>query len=158
MKLFCDMMSFNRTQGTRAADTVGLKLPDDYLYWVLVFRSDAIEGQDFARRPHALSPQQSAEKSQELTAHWHPRIRAILSEQDPSAASSLTFLAADPRSLASNWASQPRGSDASVTLLGDAAHPMPPVGWFGANAAFIDAAALCDRRCQSLNIYSISIQ
>lgn len=147
MKLFCDIMTFDRTRGAQAAEGVGLSLPADYLYWVLVFRRDAVKegctGKDF----HSLTPNQSAKRSQELTAHWHPRIRRILAEQDPSAASSLTFHAAEPHSLMSAWKRDPKDHHAAVTLLGDAAHPMPPVGGFGANAAFQDAAALCDALC-----------
>jgi 2-polyprenyl-6-methoxyphenol hydroxylase-like FAD-dependent oxidoreductase len=45
------------------------------------------------------------------------------------------------------WKETPSNHHAAVTLLGDAAHPMPPVGGFGANAAFQDAAALCDALC-----------
>lgn len=99
MKLFCDPMVFDRTDGTEAADSLGLRLPDDYLYWVLVFRRDAVKDSDMDKVFHTLTPSQSAQRSQELTAHWHPRIRSILTEQDPSAASSLTFLAANPGSL-----------------------------------------------------------
>jgi 2-polyprenyl-6-methoxyphenol hydroxylase-like FAD-dependent oxidoreductase len=148
MKLFCDIMTFNRTRGAQAAHDLGLSLPADYLYWVLVFRRDAVKNDTFGRNSYSLTPEQSAERSQHLTAHWHPRIRRILSEQDPSAASSLTFHAAEPSSLMSAWKESPNGHHAAVTLLGDAAHPMPPVGGFGANAAFQDAAALCDALCR----------
>jgi 2-polyprenyl-6-methoxyphenol hydroxylase-like FAD-dependent oxidoreductase len=144
MKLFCDTMTFDRARGEQAAQSLGLRLPEDYLYWVLVFRRDAVkdEGSEEDRSP--LTPEQSAEKAQRLTAHWHPRIRSILSEQEPSAASSLTFLAANPHDLMTNWNERSSEQHTSVTLLGDAAHPMPPVGGFGASAAFRDAASLCD--------------
>jgi 2-polyprenyl-6-methoxyphenol hydroxylase-like FAD-dependent oxidoreductase len=148
MKLFCDIMTFDRTRGVQAAQDLGLSLPADYLYWVLVFRRDAVKNGPFGKDGYSITPEQSAARSQALTAHWHPRIRRILAEQDPSAASSLTFHAADPRSLMSVWEEDPTGHHAAVTLLGDAAHPMPPVGGFGANAAFQDAAALCDALCR----------
>jgi 2-polyprenyl-6-methoxyphenol hydroxylase-like FAD-dependent oxidoreductase len=147
MKLFCDIMTFDRTRGAQAAQDLGLSLPADYLYWVLVFRRDAVKNDYLGKNSYSLTPEQSAERSQHLTAHWHPRIRRILTEQDPSAASSLTFHAAEPRSLMSAWDEEPSDHHAGVTLLGDAAHPMPPVGGFGANAAFQDAAALCDALC-----------
>lgn len=149
MKLFCDPMVFDRTNGTQAAESLGLRIPDDYLYWVLVFRRDAAKGEEAETISYSSAPEISARLSQTLTSHWHPSIRSILTEQDPSAAASLTFLAANPVDLVS-----PSDSDSGsgrqrtpITLLGDAAHPMPPVGGFGANAAFLDAAALCDALC-----------
>ena len=33
-------------------------------------------------------------------------------------------------------------------MLRDATHPVPPVGGFGANAAFQDAASLCNLLCR----------
>jgi 2-polyprenyl-6-methoxyphenol hydroxylase-like FAD-dependent oxidoreductase len=147
MKLFCDIMTFDRSRGAQAAQDLGLSLPADYLYWVLVFRRDVVKDHSFGESDYPLIPEHSAERSQQLTAHWHPRIRRVLIEQDPSAASSLTFHAAEPRSLLRAWEEEPIGHRAAVTLLGDAAHPMPPMGGFGANAAFQDAAALCDALC-----------
>jgi 2-polyprenyl-6-methoxyphenol hydroxylase-like FAD-dependent oxidoreductase len=144
MKLFCDTMTFDRARGEQAAQSLGLRLPDDYLYWVLVFRRDAVEDGVSEEDRNPLTPEQSAAKAQRLTAHWHPRIRSILTEQDPSAASSLTFLAANPQDLMTTWSEKPSEYHTSVTLLGDAAHPMPPVGGFGASTAFQDAASLCD--------------
>jgi hypothetical protein len=149
MKLFCDTMTFDRARGEQDARSLGLHLPDDYLYWVLVFRRDAVEDEENEQGRNPLTPEQSAEKSQRITAHWHPRIRSILSEQDPSAASSLMFLAANPQDLMTTWSEEPSEHHASVTLLGDAAHPMPPVGGFGASSAFQDAAALCDALAHS---------
>ncbi|KAK4542692.1 hypothetical protein LTR36_006264 [Oleoguttula mirabilis] len=152
IKLFCDVMCFDHGKGSEVAESLGLRLPDDYLYWVLVFRKDAVKGGGSEQNVHALTPQQSAEKALELTAHWHQRIRNILIEQDPTAASTITFLAAKPQDLVTSWTnSVPKSGEANgaVTLLGDAAHPMPPVGGFGANAAFQDAAALCDALCKA---------
>ena len=147
MKLFCDTMAFDRTNGAKAAQGLGISLPSDYLYWVLVFRRDAVNNVDLDKGSYPLTPEQSAKRSQELTAHWHPSIHGILTEQDPSATSSLKFHAAEPRSLMAAWKQDLSGHHAAVTLIGDAAHPMPPVGGFGANAAFQDAAALCDALC-----------
>jgi len=154
MKLFCDIMTFDQTSGAQAAHGLGLSLPTDYLYWVLVFRRDAVKNDLLNKISHSLTPERSAERSQQLTSHWHPRIHRILTEQDPSAASSLTFHAAEPHSLMTAWKKDPSGSHAAVTLLGDAAHPMPPVGGFGANAAFQDAAALFDALCHETDTMS----
>jgi 5-methylphenazine-1-carboxylate 1-monooxygenase len=43
----------------------------------------------------------------------------------------------------------PRWSHGRVTLLGDAAHPMYPVGSNGASQAILDARLLADRLCQA---------
>ena len=67
-----------------------------------------------------------------LFAGWHPRVTALIAACDD------TIL---PRSIAAlpvglTWPSTP-----GVTLLGDAAHLMPPVGQ-GANMALLDGALL----------------
>ncbi|TKA27573.1 hypothetical protein B0A50_04404 [Salinomyces thailandicus] len=145
MKLFCDLMTFDHGQGADAAKSIGLELPKDYLYWVLVFRKDTIKDTANYKGPHSLTPQQSASMSLQLTEHWHGRIRAIFKEQDPAAASSLTFLSSRPKELLSGWQAltSQTASGGLGTLIGDAAHPIPPVGGFGGNAAFEDAASLC---------------
>src|SRR3978361_488709 len=45
----------------------------------------------------------------------------------------------------------PYWSSGGVTLLGDAAHPMYPVGSNGASQAILDARALADARARSAN-------
>jgi 2-polyprenyl-6-methoxyphenol hydroxylase-like FAD-dependent oxidoreductase len=70
-----------------------------------------------------------------VVADWHPALRRLLADSDPSSRRAIEFTAApavDP------WTSAP------VTLLGDAAHVMPPVGGLGGNAALRDARLLSD--------------
>jgi 2-polyprenyl-6-methoxyphenol hydroxylase-like FAD-dependent oxidoreductase len=47
----------------------------------------------------------------------------------------------------------PRWSHGRVTLLGDAAHPMYPVGSNGASQAILDARCLADRLCDAEHVY-----
>ncbi|WP_343238451.1 NAD(P)/FAD-dependent oxidoreductase [Streptomyces sp. SID13031] len=65
---------------------------------------------------------------------WHPDLRRLVGESDPSSIQSFDFTAGQ---RVSGWESRP------VTLLGDAIHPMPPVGGLGGNAALFDARTLC---------------
>jgi len=62
MKLFCDTMAFDRTNGAKAAQGLGISLPSDYLYWVLVFRRDAVNNVDLDKGSYSLTPEQSAKR------------------------------------------------------------------------------------------------
>lgn len=133
LKLFCDIMTFNQD----SLDSLeNLTLPQDYIYWVLVFHNSILN--DSSKETfHHLNPLESSNLSQTLTEQWHPALQSILMQSDPSASSPLHFSIAKPPFTA--WQSDPR-----VTLMGDAAHPMPPVGGTGANVAFQDARDLFD--------------
>jgi 2-polyprenyl-6-methoxyphenol hydroxylase-like FAD-dependent oxidoreductase len=48
----------------------------------------------------------------------------------------------------------PRWSHGRVTLLGDAAHPMYPVGSNGASQAILDARCLADRLAGAENVFA----
>jgi hypothetical protein len=142
MKLFCDPMVFDHSQGAEAASSIGLQLPRDYLYWVLVFRRDVLERAGTKRTPPPATAAQSAELALELTRHWSPQIRTILLEQDRIAAAALTFLACNPHEIGTNFANSSIKEAKRVTLLGDAAHPVPPVGGFGGTSMY-NHAYLC---------------
>lgn len=133
IKLFCDLMTFKRDQDFTITNT----LPQDYIYWVLVFHKSITDTSHPTTNILSLSPSESAALAESLTTQWHPSIHAIITQQDPSAASPLQFSLSKPPLDA--WTSDPR-----VTVMGDAAHPMPPVGGTGANVAFQDAADLFD--------------
>lgn len=133
MSLFCDIMSFNREEYI-AAET-GVEMPDDYVYWVLVFKQSRA-GLPDSKLMH-LSNAASAQLAEKLTEKWHDSMRAIIKPQNPDAASTLALLMASPEMK--GWQSDPR-----VTVLGDAAHLSIPVGGVGANSAFQDASELAD--------------
>lgn len=139
MKLFCDAMIFNRDSDSDSDSDLypPLNLPQDYIYWVLVFHKSCTDTLKPDTKLLSLSPSESAKLADTLTATWHDSIRAIITQQTPEAASTLQFLMAKPP--LDSWT-----PDTRVTLMGDAAHPMPPVGGTGANVAFQDAADLFD--------------
>ncbi|WP_130401245.1 FAD-dependent oxidoreductase [Micromonospora violae] len=68
----------------------------------------------------------------DMFAGWHPRLTALIEAAD--GAPTPRLIEAMPTST--RWTSRP-----GVTLIGDAAHLMPPVGE-GANQAMLDAAEL----------------
>ena len=76
MKLFTDGMRFDRKQSVEFEDALGLEVPSDYIYWVLVLRKDMLS--DDNTKLLSLSGQQSVEKSRELTASWHTSLRVLM--------------------------------------------------------------------------------
>lgn len=72
----------------------------------------------------------------ELVADWHPALRELIRDSDPSTTFSLNIRTSDPISA---W--QP----SRITLLGDAAHTMTPGRGAGANTALRDAQLLRDK-------------
>ncbi|MGH3985670.1 MAG: FAD-dependent oxidoreductase [Pseudonocardiaceae bacterium] len=65
---------------------------------------------------------------------WHPLLRWMVAESDPDS----VMLAQHKTSVAI-----PAWQTTNVTLIGDAAHSMPPVGGLGGNAALRAANLLC---------------
>lgn len=125
MKLLFDIMRFRRD--------VEIDLPQDYIYWVLVFHRTLIGKLD--TESMSYSHAQSVDLADKLTSTWHESVRSILDQQLPEAASTLTFSMTKPPLM--QWP-----ADRRIIIMGDAAHAMPPVGGVGANAAFRDAAEL----------------
>jgi len=76
----------------------------------------------------SLSRPGSVDKSLQLIADWHKACRAILDRQLTKSASTLAFFVSRP-------SPEPWTADSRITVLGDAGHPMPPVGGVGANIA-----------------------
>lgn len=126
VQLFCDTMRFQQS-------STAVPLPEDYLYWVLLLQTKSLPIPD--SQLLSLSNTEAAGLASELTKSWHPSLQSIMHNQTPDATSGLSFSMARPPI-------KPWHTDARVTLMGDAAHPMPPVGGVGANAAWKDAAEL----------------
>jgi 2-polyprenyl-6-methoxyphenol hydroxylase-like FAD-dependent oxidoreductase len=139
MKLFTDGMVFHREQSVATGSKLGLDIPADYIYWVLVFRQDMVPIDDTVLM--TMSCNQAAEKSLELTGDWHESLQVLFREQTKEVASTLAFLTS-PSDLKAAWSSKSAEAYDRVTLLGDSGRPMPPVGGLGANAAFQDSVNL----------------
>ncbi|MGW3965062.1 FAD-dependent oxidoreductase [Amycolatopsis sp. NPDC005003] len=76
------------------------------------------------------------EAAQGMVAGWHPAVARLVAAADPHSLSPLTFWVAPEI--------EPWQTQATVTLLGDAVHVMPPTGGIGASTALCDAAALAE--------------
>jgi 2-polyprenyl-6-methoxyphenol hydroxylase-like FAD-dependent oxidoreductase len=109
------------------------KLPDNYVYWVLIARADIFGKPD--NELLRLNDVDSAALSLKLTEEWDPSIRSLFELQDVAQSSTLRVSSARPE--IPFWAPNER-----ITLLGDAVHAMSPCGGVGAVTALRDAAVL----------------
>ncbi|KAL9126602.1 MAG: hypothetical protein Q9175_007891 [Cornicularia normoerica] len=110
-------------------------LPNDYVYWVITPSATNVAIPD--KQFDHLSKEAAAELSKALTAHWHPSLRPLIEDQDPSQTGVFRLLSSDPKSLMRSW--EPNGR---VTLMGDAAHAIMPSTASGAVTALRDAQNL----------------
>lgn len=108
-------------------------LPVDYIYWVLISRTDVFE--THTKELLYLNGEESARLSLKLTQEWDPSFRALFHLQDRSQTSTLRVSSAFPNIMP--W--EPSGN---VTLMGDAIHAMSPSGGVSAVTALRDAALL----------------
>ena len=157
-----DPMRFGGRAAVAAADpSLAAAIPDDYIYWALAQRSDQPEVQGYDWR--AMDSSTAADLAEDLTKSWLPSLRAVVTHQDRAQTVSLLSavvpvplvdwrapMAADkvggasgPRT-SSDHRAQPAaaGRGPMVTLIGDAAHAMPPTGGRGATTALTDAVVL----------------
>lgn len=107
--------------------------PQDYLMVTLVATPDHLGVTD--ARLFRMSSEELWKLSTDTVADWHPAIREIYARADIESFFPITFRISERMPA---WAPGP------VTLLGDAAHTMPPTAGAGANTALADAATLAD--------------
>lgn len=128
----------DRSRAAQLDPDLARKLPQDYLYYAYALRSDEPEVTPAWRK---MTGDQAAALTQRLASHWHPGLAAVMNEQDPTEALALSSVVV--RAPLVDWRKDQDGS--LVTLIGDAAHAMPPTGGVGATLAVTDAAVLADK-------------
>ncbi|HEX3790150.1 MAG TPA: FAD-dependent monooxygenase [Pseudonocardiaceae bacterium] len=131
LQLFLGKMPFRRSPAAAAAELApDVHLPDtsSYLRWVMLMPIDRAA----TDLPLGIGPMAALDGVLDLIRDWHPELRALIEHADRDNSGVGPLRVATPIGL---W---PTGA---VTLLGDAAHPMPP-GGLGANLAFQDARLL----------------
>jgi salicylate hydroxylase len=99
----------------------------DYLMWILVVPRQQVPASTAA---NAVALLQLAIM---LTDEWHPTLRALLAQADPSATFAIPIRSSQ---RITPWPAS------RITFLGDAIHAMTPAGGIGANTALRDAALL----------------
>ena len=108
-------------------------LPEDYIYWVLAADKSVFGVAE--DEVHHMRGKAAADLSLKITEHWHADLKVVLELQETEQTSFLNMQVSMPDMPV--W--EP---SAHVTLIGDAAHCMPPMGGVGANTALQDAAKL----------------
>ncbi|KAJ3498088.1 hypothetical protein NLG97_g1398 [Lecanicillium saksenae] len=138
-KLLFEVMRFDP-----AARSLGLGVPADYIYWVLCSREDVTDTKVAGiSKLLSLSSSESAELAKGLMQDWDESVRAITNSPNDGSTATLAFFACTKDGLPASWSRlRDEHADMPVTLIGDAAHPMPPVGGVGANSAFQDSLDL----------------
>lgn len=141
------VLMFESIQFPHAKEISTIDLPNPYMYWVLVVHRSRIPSSD--QNSWHLSPKEAASLASELTSSWNPQIRTILDMSDQSQTSIRSILSASLE--ITPWIPSSR-----ITLLGDAAHVMPPTGAMGANTALRDAADLAQRIISAGGVHSVN--
>ena len=78
----------------------------------------------------------AANLAKELTKNWNPRFKPLVDRMNVEQAAFWKFTCSTPSGVP-EWPNEPR-----VSVIGDAAHGMPPAGGVGANTAVRDSALL----------------
>ncbi|HEU5097839.1 MAG TPA: FAD-dependent monooxygenase [Roseiflexaceae bacterium] len=105
----------------------------DYIFWALLAREETYPVAGGVQRLDGVALQQVA---LQMIEGWHPRLRQLVRDSDPSTIICKPLQAAQP---VKQWATR------RVTLLGDAIHSMPPTRGIGGNTALRDAQLLCEQ-------------
>ncbi|CAJ2505879.1 Uu.00g000090.m01.CDS01 [Anthostomella pinea] len=126
---------------------VSLPTPEDYVYWVLFARKEQWMSDDKLIR---LGPEDIVALSRNLTKAWHGSLRPLF-HQHGTIASVSRVLTSRPSALPTAAAPSGVHTAARATLIGDAAHPMPPTAALGATTALRDTAALVRHLLESIN-------
>jgi 2-polyprenyl-6-methoxyphenol hydroxylase-like FAD-dependent oxidoreductase len=111
-----------------------IKLPDDYIYWVLSVRDTDLDFLSADERRGRITNDAAVMASKRITEHWHESLRVLFELQDTDQTSIIP--------ISSHLVPLPVWESTNVTLVGDAAHVMPPTGASGLVTALRDAAAL----------------
>ncbi|MBB5077786.1 FAD-dependent oxidoreductase [Nonomuraea endophytica] len=103
---------------------------DDYVMWAYVAHRRVLPA-DLRDAP--AGGQRLRELVASRLTDWHPDLREMITQTPADTIERFDFATAEP---VKPWPTT------NVTVLGDAAHSMPPVGGLGGNAALYDADAL----------------
>lgn len=120
----------HRKAAAELAPDVVLEDIEDYLMWLALARAE-----DFPADEDELSradPATLHRLALRMIEGWYPTLRALVDAADTPATFPLSIRAVPPL---------PTWPTGRVTLLGDAAHAMAPIGGRGGNTAFCDAAS-----------------
>ena len=109
------------------------ELPTDYVYWV------NIPSPQSAPPEKRINREEAVRLAHQAAENWHPSLKPLIAEQDPSQTGVYGLLSVDPQYLNQGW-----DSDGRVTLLGDAAHAMLPSEANGTGTAMRDCAVLVE--------------
>lgn len=111
----------------------GFSCPSDYCFWVLGSVPSRLGFEEGDRE--YLSNDESEQRALQISKDWHPSVRAIIEHQQRGETSAFATTSVKPDFA--TWV-----ANEHVTVLGDAAHKMAPIGT-GALLALVDAQTLC---------------
>ncbi|TVY94427.1 putative FAD-dependent monooxygenase [Lachnellula willkommii] len=112
------------------------KLPNcqDYLYWALCLAP----GRDLPK-----TAQERKDLLEKVTKAWHPALRSVFDEASYELSACVPVLSSKP-----DIEIQSSSQNARVTLIGDSAHAMSPMGGSGGTTAILNAVDLAQTMSQ----------
>ena len=159
--LMFEPMRFSRRAEADAADPkIAATIPGDYIYWAMALPCDQTNAQ--ATDWLAMGTSAAADLAEEMAKPWFSSLRPLVTHQDRTGAIPL-YSTIMPLPLV-DWhvsttsygvkGSSSSGTSSMVTVIGDAAHVMPPTGGVGATLALTDGAVLG----AALTKYGVSLE